>query len=185
MAVLLYLDRMAISVAVPDIAADLNLELKQVGDSVAAFFWCYALCQVPAGWLGDRWGGRRMLALYVVAWSAAMTGTAFVGGLLSLLVMRALLGIGQAGAYATTASFLRRWMPLPRRGFANSAVSLGGRAGNVLAPALTSVLMTVATLRGWETGRWRPVFFGYGILGMIWAVWFWALVSRRATVAAS
>jgi MFS family permease len=71
MAVLLYLDRMAISVALPAISRDLNLDLGQAADSVAAFFWCYALCQIPAGWLGDRWGSRRALVLYVVAWSAS------------------------------------------------------------------------------------------------------------------
>src|SRR4051794_24571276 len=57
MAALLYLDRMAITVAVPSVAHDLGLTISQVGDSVAAFFWCYAVFQVPAGWLGDRWGG--------------------------------------------------------------------------------------------------------------------------------
>ena len=54
MAVILYLDRMAISVAVPAIAEDLDLKLSQVGDSVAAFFWCYALCKFPrVGWAID------------------------------------------------------------------------------------------------------------------------------------
>ncbi len=172
MAVILYLDRMAISVALPAIAQDLHLEISQVADSVAVFFWCYALCQIPAGWLGDRWGGRRALSGYVVAWSLAMAGMGLAEGLVSLVAMR-LLGIGQAGAYATTASFLRRWMPFERRGFANSAVSLGGRAGGVLAPALTSILMRLFALSGMESGRWRPVFIGYGCLGLVWAYFFW------------
>jgi ACS family glucarate transporter-like MFS transporter len=173
MAVILYLDRMAISVAVPAIAGDLSLELSQVGDSLAAFFWCYALCQVPAGWLGDRWGGRKALTLYVVVWSLTMAGLGFVRGLASLIVMRALLGIGQAGAYATTAGFLRRWIPFSRRGLANSAVSLGGRAGNVLAPWLTAALMALVGLGGWTAGRWRPVFVVYALIGMVWAWFFW------------
>ncbi len=173
MAVILYLDRMAINVTVPAIATDLNLELSQVGDSLSAFFWCYALFQVPAGWLGDRWGGRKALSLYVIAWSLAIAGLGCVGGLLSLIVMRALLGIAQAGAYATTASFLRRWMPFARRGVANSAVSLGGRAGNVLAPGLTSVLMTLVATIGWSGDRWRPVFFAYALIGFLWAYLFW------------
>jgi len=173
MAVILYLDRMAISVALPAIAQDLHLEISQVADSVAVFFWCYALCQIPGGWLGDRWGGRRALTSYVVAWSLAMAGLGLAQGLASLIAMRALLGIGQAGAYATTASFLRRWMPFERRGFANSAVSLGGRAGGVLAPALTSILMRSFALWGIEAGRWRPVFIGYGCVGLVWAFLFW------------
>lgn len=173
MAVILYLDRMAIAVAVPAIAKDLHLRVSEVADSVAAFFWCYALFQIPAGWLGDRWGGRRALTLYVAAWSLAIAGLGLAGGLASLIIMRALLGIGQAGAYATTASFLRRWIPFSRRGLANSAVSLGGRAGNVLAPTLTSALMTLVTWCGWNSGRWRPVFFAYAVVGFLWAWFFW------------
>jgi sugar phosphate permease len=173
MAVILYLDRMAISVALPAIARDLNLDLSELADSVAVFFWCYALFQIPAGWLGDRWGGRRALVLYVVAWSLAISGMGLVGGLLSLMLMRGLLGIGQAGAYATSASLLRRWTPHARRGFATSAVSLGGRAGNVLAPTLTSLLMRLAATAGMEADRWRPVFLGYGLIGLIWAALFW------------
>lgn len=173
MAVILYLDRMAISVAMPAIAKDLDLPIENVADSVGAFFWCYALFQVPAGWLGDRWGGRRALSLYVVAWSLAIAGLGLVGGLASLIAMRALLGIGQAGAYATTASFLRRWMPFATRGLANSAVSLGGRAGGVLAPSLTSLGMALAGAMGASVGRWRPVFIGYGVIGLLWALLFW------------
>ncbi len=173
MAVILYLDRMSISVALPAIAQDLDLDIRQVADSVAAFFWCYALCQIPAGWLGDRWGGRRALTAYVVAWSLAIAGMGLATGLASLVAMRALLGVGQAGAYATTAGLLRRWMPFARRGVANSAVSLGGRGGGVLAPAVTSLLMRVLAVGGMQSDRWRPVLIGYGCVGLVWAFFFW------------
>ncbi len=175
MAVILYLDRMAISVPLLEIADDLSLSEIQVGDAVAVFYFVYAVFQVPAGLLGDRWGGRRALTLYVCVWSAAMAGLGLATGLASLMVMRVLLGMGQAGAYATTASFLRRWFPLARRGFANSAVSLGGRAGGAVAPALTPVLMAVAG--AWLIGvdRWRPVFLAYAAVGFVWSIvfWFW------------
>ncbi len=179
MAVILYLDRMSISVAMPAISKDLDIPIENVADSVAAFFWCYALFQVPAGWLGDRWGGRRALSLYVVAWSLAIAGMGFVGGLASLLVLRALLGIGQAGAYATTASFLRRWVPFTSRGFANSAVSLGGRAGGVLAPSLTALLMSLVAAGGWYVDTWRPVFVAYAFIGLAWAIVFWRAFRDR------
>jgi MFS family permease len=104
MSVVLYLDRMSIAVAVPAMQADLKLDLAQMGDSLAAFFWCYALFQVPAGWLGDRWGGRRILTLYVVAWSLAIAGVGLAAGFLSLVLMRSLLGIGQAGVDLPIAS---------------------------------------------------------------------------------
>ncbi len=173
MAVILYLDRMSISVAIPAMAEDLAAPLEQVADAVAVFFWFYALLQIPAGWLGDRWGGRRALTLYMLAWSLALAGTGLVTSLTGLIVMRALLGIGQAGAYATTASFLRRWMPFDVRGFANSAVSLGGRAGAVLAPALTALAMRQVGLLDFDIARWRPVFIAYGAIGFLWAFVFW------------
>jgi len=173
MAVLLYLDRMAINVAIPAIAQDLSVPIRSVADAVAAFFWSYALFQIPAGWLGDRWGGRRALTIYVVAWSLAMIGLGLVGGLAALLAMRLLLGLGQAGAYATTASFLRRWMPFDARGFANSSVSLGGRAGGVLAPILTAQLMAMVAITGVSGAQWRPVFVIYGAFGIAWAWLFW------------
>ena len=173
MSVILYLDRMAISVPLLEMARDLRLDVTELGDAVAVFYLVYALFQVPAGLLGDRWGGRRALSLYVVAWSLAMAGIGLATGLVSLMVMRGLLGVGQAGAYATTASFLRRWIPTSRRGFANSAVSLGGRAGGMLAPALTPVLMGWAAIWFIGVDRWRPVFFAYAAVGLVWAVWFW------------
>ena len=94
--------------------------------------------------------------------------------------MRGLLGIGQAGAYATTASLLRRWIPLARRGVANSAVSLGGRAGGVLAPVLTAKLMAarrVFRLAGRSLAA--RVHCIYALVGIVWAVVFLVLVSRR------
>jgi len=156
-----------------EIARDLDLTVTEAGDAVAVFYFVYAVFQVPAGLLGDRWGGRRALTLYVVAWSVAMAGLGLATGLISLMVMRVLLGIGQAGAYATTASFLRRWIPVARRGFANSAVSLGGRAGGALAPALTPVLMVGVAVWFGQVDRWRPVFIAYAAIGLVWAVWFW------------
>ena len=62
---------------------------------------------------------------------------------------------------------------MQRRGFANSAVSLGGRAGGVLAPALTPVLMGLAAAWFVQTDRWRPVFIAYALVGLVWAAWFW------------
>jgi sugar phosphate permease len=174
MAVLLYLDRFAISVATPAILDELRIDKGQMGLAMSAFFWAYALTQVPSGWLADRWGGRVMLTTYVIAWSIVMVGLGLAQGLIGLIVFRLLLGISQAGAYPTTAGFLKNWFPLSRRGFANSAVSMGGRSGGLLTMAITPVLMLlVGTSLGYSTGRWRVVFVFYGALGLVWAIFFW------------
>jgi sugar phosphate permease len=180
MAVILYLDRFAIGVAGTAIAAELNLDDAQMGWAFSAFFWVYALAQVPAGWLGDRLGGRRALALYVAAWSLAMAGLGLAYSLTALVVLRGLLGLSQAGAYATTAAFLKHWTPLTRRGFNNGAVSMGGRAGGLLASAVTPWLMVyVAKLTGQSTGAWRYVFVFYAALGLLWAAVFWRKFRNR------
>ena len=58
MSVLLYLDRFAVGIASEFIREDLHMTQTQMSWFISAFFWSYALCQVPAGWLSDRFGGR-------------------------------------------------------------------------------------------------------------------------------
>ncbi|HEV8066645.1 MAG TPA: MFS transporter [Planctomycetaceae bacterium] len=174
MAMLLYLDRYALSPVTSTLLTELQVTKEQLGRTVFfAFFFAYALCQVPAGWLSDTFGARRMLALYVAVWSLATISMGFVNGLAAIFFVRFLLGVSQAGAYPTAASVIKRWFPYTSRGRASSAVSMGGRAGGLLAFAITpSLLLLVGALFGWETGRWRIVFAFYGALGLVWVVVF-------------
>jgi ACS family glucarate transporter-like MFS transporter len=176
MAMLLYLDRYALSPVTGTLLAELHVNKEQLGRTVFfAFFFAYAVCQVPAGWLSDTFGARRMLAVYVAVWSLATISMGLVNGLAAIFFVRFLLGISQAGAYPTAASLIKRWFPYSSRGRASSAVSMGGRAGGLLAFAITPALMLlVGRWLGWETGRWRVVFALYGALGLVWvAVFAW------------
>ncbi len=139
--VLLYLDRVCVSIAARFIRDDLNLSKEQVGVFLGAFFWTYALSQVPAGWLSDRFGARKMLTLYVLGWSLATALLGVAWGIVSLLALRCLLGVAQAGAYPTCAALLGRWVPYTARGSASSIVAAGGRLGGFLAPVLTGILI--------------------------------------------
>jgi len=143
MSVILYLDRYCVSTSVVYIQEDLKLSDTQVFWFNSAFFWTYALAQVPAGRLGDWLGSRGVLVLYIVSWSffTAMIGVA--EGFVMLLAMRLACGLAQAGAYPTAGSLLSRWVPLTGRGFASGLVALGGRLGAVIAPLLTAYLMVV------------------------------------------
>ena len=143
MSIILYLDRYCVSISAGYIREDLALSEGQMGLFFSAFFWTYALAQVPAGRLGDRLGSRGVLVLYIVAWSffTAMIGMA--GGFIMLLAMRLGCGLAQAGAYPTAGSLLSRWVPISSRGFASGLVALGGRFGAVIAPLLTAYLMVV------------------------------------------
>lgn len=138
---LLYLHRFCISYAQRYIKEDLSLTDEQLGYCFSAFFFAYALAQVPSGWLSDRFGPRRMLTLYILTWSFFTGMIGLTMGFVMLLVVRIATGLGQAGAYPTSAALIRRWIPFSGRGGANSIVAFGGRLGAGVAPILTVALV--------------------------------------------
>lgn len=145
MAVLLYLDRFCLSFAEGFIQADLGLTDTQMGWIMGAFFWTYALAQVPTGWLSDRWGARIMLTTYILGWSLFTGLTGLAGSFFVLLFLRLGFGLAQAGAYPTGASIVSRWVPFTQRGMASSAVTSGGRLGGWLALYLTGFVIVWMT----------------------------------------
>jgi ACS family glucarate transporter-like MFS transporter len=171
---LLYLDRICLAeiVKAPSFLADLALNKDQIGDVLAAFFFAYALAQVPAGCLGDRFGARGMMTFYVALWSVATVVTGMAGGFVSLLVARLGCGIAQAGAYPVSGGLLSRWVPFPARALASSVVAFGGRVGGAVAPYLTVLL--IAGMDGW-----RPPLIVYGVAGLGVAGLFWVVFRER------
>jgi MFS family permease len=174
MAVLLYLDRFCLSFAERFIKADLNLDNDQTSVMLAAFSVTYALGQVPSGWLSDRFGARRMLALYIVVWSVCTGLVGIAGTFAAILLLRFGVGLGQAGAYPTSANLLSKWVPFTARGQASGIVSTGGRVGGVAAPLLTAYLLLAFAHFGGEA--WRPTMIVYGVAGLGVAALFWIMV---------
>jgi MFS family permease len=167
-AIVLYLDRNCIAeiVKLDEFKSSLQLSEWQTGAIMSAFFLTYALGQVPAGWLSDRFGARRMLPLYIFIWSICTVLTGLANGFLILIVARLLFGIAQAGCYPTAGSIIKRWVPSPSRGTASSIVSFGGRLGGVIAPLLTAWLLR-------DLLTWRWVLALYGCSGLFVAAHFW------------
>ncbi len=162
MAFMLYLDRVCLGEIVKDdsFRADFDVSKERIGEVLGAFFFTYALFQVPAGWASDRFGARRMLTSYIVLWSL-MTGiTGWASTVSALLLARLACGVAQAGAYPTSSGVVRQWFPLHRRGLASGWISLGGRLGGTLAPYLTALLIVAL-------GDWRSVLIGYFIAGLV------------------
>jgi ACS family glucarate transporter-like MFS transporter len=170
-AVLLYLDRFCISFAERFIKRDLDLSDEQMAWMLSAFFWTYALGQVPSGWLADRFGARRMLTVYILLWSLFTALTGVAGGFAALLASRLAFGLAQAGAYPTSAGLLSNWIPFASRGLASSVVAFGGRIGGSLAPVLTAYLILWAS--------WRESMFVYGAIGLAIAMVFWVTFRDR------
>ena len=180
MAVFMYVDRVCIAQVSGDIQSDLKLTPTDMDWVKSAFFWSYAISQVPAGVLGIRFGIRRMLALYLFLWSFFTVVSGLAGGFAALLGARLAVGVTEAGAYPNAAALVKNWFPVAGRGFANSAVSLGGRLGNALGQLLTPVLVAVfAGLILWNeqvVPGWRLVLVLFGGIGMLWAIVFYVLV---------
>jgi sugar phosphate permease len=141
MAVLLYLDRYCISFLELYIREDLHLDKDQTSWLLSAFFWAYALGQVPAGWLSDRFGARRMLAFYILLWSLFTGWMGLAESLVALLVFWFSCGLTQAGAYPTSAGIISKWVPFSARAKASSLIATGGRIGGFAAPVLTAYLL--------------------------------------------
>ncbi len=165
LAFVLYLDRICIGQAATAIMRDLNLTKTEFGYVAAAFTLAYALFEVPIGWWGDKYGSRGVLARIVVGWSffTALTGAAT--GLMSLIVIRFLFGMGEAGAFPNTARILSRWFPTERRGMAQGLVNSVSLIGGAIAPLLTSELI--------QRIGWRWTFVLFSIPGVVWAAAFY------------
>jgi MFS family permease len=165
MAFLMYMERGAIGVAAPSIMREFHVGKISMGWAVSSFNWSYALFQVPGGWMADRFGPRLILAAAMTWWSIFTAATGFTFSAPSLAATRFLFGIGEAGAFPAGSRALVRWLPFRRRAFGQGFQHSGARLGAALAPALVVVLIA------WS--GWRPVFYIFGIVGVVWAtVWY-------------
>lgn len=175
-AVLLYLDRICLSTASTAIEKDLALETWQMDWLLGAFFWTYAFAQLPAGWLGDRFGARWILTAYIILWSLSTGLMGIANGWAAIFALRLFCGLFEAGAYPVAAGIVRRWTPPNKRGIASSIVAVGGRLGGAIAPILTIQLMLIWTFgsQWWDLDpaaiaappSWRPVMILYGVIGI-------------------
>jgi len=160
-----YIDRVMISAAVPVIEKEFGFSLVTMGWILAAFRWGYALFQIPGGWLGDRIGPRRALALIVTLWSLFTAATALAWNAVSMAAFRFLFGVSEAGAFPIATRSLSRWMLPTERGYAQGLTRAGSRLGAAFTPPIVVLLIAAY--------GWRTPFFLFGAAGMLWAlVWY-------------
>src|SRR4029079_6354507 len=111
-----YLDRVCIAQTADDMMRELGLSKKQMGFVFSAFTIAYALFEIPTGAWGDRIGPRRLLTRIVVWWSSFTIATSAAFNYASLLAVRFLFGMGEAGAFPNVSKTFSRWFPLAERG---------------------------------------------------------------------
>lgn len=105
-----YMDRVVISVTGPMIQQEYGIGDRAWGWVLGVFQIGYALFQIPGGWLGDRFGPRRVLTAVVVCWSSFTALTTATWSIGSLIACRFLFGCGEAGAFPNATRSLSRWM---------------------------------------------------------------------------
>lgn len=172
-AALSYVARNAISVAESTVRADLELTKEQSGWLMSAFFFSYALCQIPGAQVGKRLGSRRALPLFAAVWSVATAVSAFAGGLASFVAARIVQGVAQAGLFPVCTVTVAKWFPQTGRAFATGALGSFMSVGGALCAWLTGVLLEVLAPRVAPGWNWRLTFLLFGVPGLLWAVWWW------------
>jgi MFS family permease len=159
-----YVDRGNLATAAPLIQDELHLSATQLGFLLSAFFWTYVAAMTPAGWLAERYGARRVLAGGVAVWSVATLLTGFATGLITLLLLRLLLGLGESTAFPSASKALASEVPREQLGLANGVLSFGYLVGPAVGTFLGGMLMA-------RVG-WRPVFVLFGCVSLLW-LWPW------------
>lgn len=165
LAIIQYIDRVAISQAMPDIAAEMQFTDAQKGMIFSAFTLAYALFEIPTGWLGDKLGAKKVLIRVVLWWSFFTAATGWAWSYVSMLVTRFLFGAGEAGCFPNLTKALSTWLPKADRTRAQSLMWMGARWGGAAAPLLVVVVMAFVS--------WRTAFMLFSLLGVAWATVFY------------
>ncbi|HET6675120.1 MAG TPA: MFS transporter [Nitrospiraceae bacterium] len=179
--VVTYIDRVNISVTARQMMPAFGLTDQEIGHVFSAFVLGYALCQIPGGRLGDRWGARMVLTAALIWWSVftgltALAATSPLAGVLgitgSLLFVRFMLGVGEAVALPNFNRAVADWVPSHRRGL-GIGIAIGGiGVGAAITPPLAAWIMV-----NWG---WQVVFYLCAALGLLVAiVWMYAAGSRH------
>ena len=164
LAIIQYIDRVAISQAAPLISKDLGLDKAQMAWVFAAFTMAYAAFEIPTGYWGDKMGARRVLIRVVLWWSFFTAATGWVWSFWSLFVVRFLFGAGEAGCFPNIARAFNRWLPRDERVRAQGILWMSARWGGAVAPLLLVLVLQYV--------NWRRAFELFAVLGVIWCV-FW------------
>ena len=150
---LCYIDRINVSFAALTMNKDIGLTAATYGFSSTAFYLGYVLCEMPSNLIMDKVGARLWLARIMVTWGITSAATAAVVGPNSFLVVRFLLGVGEAGLFPGMILLFTYWFPDAYRGRIVGLFTLALPISVALgAPISTAILGMdgVMGVKGWQ-----------------------------------
>jgi sugar phosphate permease len=162
-----YMDRTGISIAAPAMAKEFGLSQTALGIVFSVFLWAYALGQIPLGSLADRLGPRLVLLIIVPFWSLMTAMTAIAGGIASLIVIRFVFGLAEAGAFPAATRAMQLWFPKAERGIVHGVTHSFSRFAVAVVPFIAVSIMVAF--------GWRWIFYVFGAAGLLWSVAFYFL----------
>ncbi|MFK7733794.1 MAG: MFS transporter [Pseudomonadales bacterium] len=173
---LCYIDRTLISLAVIEMQKEFDWSDSDKGLILSSFFFGYLFMQVAGGLLANKYGGRNVFFIAVLLWSlfTVLTPVAASISLTMLLFARFILGFGEGAALPASYNLVHKWMPSHERSRSVSMFSAASSIGTVAALLLTGVLI--------EKFGWPFVFYLFGSMGIVWALfWLWQVPSVAET----
>jgi MFS family permease len=172
--ILWYVSRTNLSVdlALPSFIKSFHLSDTDRGILNSAFFWAYAVLQIPAGWIADRYGVKLPYAISIVFWCMASASTAFVRSVTQLVTLRVLLGVFESIVAPASYRWIRYNFAEKKRGLAVGLYMTGTKIG----PAIGApIAVWVTMLYGW-----RPMFLFLALGGSLWLIPWLLLVKNDA-----
>jgi len=112
LAMINYVDRVALSVAAKPIAEEFGLSPVAMGYLFSSFLWTYLLFLIPMGILVDRFGSKAINAAGIALWSAATMMTGAAWSYASLVATRLSMGIGEASTFPAGAWCASGFLPV-------------------------------------------------------------------------
>jgi len=169
MGAIAYLDRVNISIAGQAVALEFHLSNQQLGWVFSAFIAGYAAFQTPGGWLCDRFGARLVLTLGVLWWGVftsliTVLSPSLAAPVVALIVIRFVLGMGEAVVYPASNCIVAAWVPNHERGIANGLIFAGTGVGAGITPPLVTYLLVHY---GWRSSFWVSSALGFAA-GLVW-----------------
>lgn len=160
--ILSYIDRGLLALAGPLLKDELGLSATEFGLAVSAFFWVYAPGQLVAGWLVDRFDVKQLFGGGVALWGVATALMGAAAGLVSLIVLRGLIGLAQSFSFTGSSKMIVHHCSAESRGRANGGVMCGIGIGQMVGAGAGGMIMVLL--------GWRAMCVFFGLLTLVWLI---------------